>query len=108
MQKAMTLTETVAAEDSGTFRRIAWRVLPILFMSYCVAFLDRVNVGFTQLQMGEAIGKPFGVTHEPGRARVLAHANENALAGRPGTGDGIGLHVGEQLLVDPLGRASQG
>ena len=56
MQNAMTLTETAAAEDSGMFRKIAWRVLPLLFMSYCVAFLDRVNVGFTQLQMGEAVG----------------------------------------------------
>lgn len=44
------------AEEGRLFRKIAWRVLPILFVSYCVAFLDRVNVGFAQLQMEKALG----------------------------------------------------
>lgn len=37
-------------------RRVRWHILPILFISYCVSWLDRVNVGFTQLQMGHSIG----------------------------------------------------
>ncbi len=32
--------------------KAAWRVLPLLFACYVVAYLDRVNVGFAQLQMG--------------------------------------------------------
>src|SRR5262249_10256558 len=36
---------------SETIRRIAWRLLPFLMVSYFVSFLDRVNVGFAGLQM---------------------------------------------------------
>ena len=35
----------------ATFGRIARRLLPLLFLSYIVAYLDRVNVGFAKLQM---------------------------------------------------------
>ncbi len=38
------------------FWRVRWRIMPVLFVCYCVAWLDRVNVGFTQLRMGEALG----------------------------------------------------
>ncbi|MDP3737248.1 MAG: MFS transporter [Hyphomonadaceae bacterium] len=37
--------------EAATFRKIAWRVIPLLFVGYIVAFLDRVNVGFAKLQM---------------------------------------------------------
>ncbi|HEY2000451.1 MFS transporter [Paraburkholderia sp.] len=33
------------------FRRVAWRFMPLLFVGYVVAYLDRVNVGFAKLQM---------------------------------------------------------
>src|SRR6267378_1979155 len=32
-------------------RRIAWRLLPFLFILYFIAYLDRVNVGFAGLEM---------------------------------------------------------
>ena len=35
----------------ATFRRAAWRFMPLLFVCYVVAYLDRVNVGFAKLQM---------------------------------------------------------
>ncbi|MDC6134720.1 MFS transporter, partial [Burkholderia gladioli] len=35
----------------ATFRRAAWRFMPLLFICYVVAYLDRVNVGFAKLQM---------------------------------------------------------
>jgi MFS family permease len=41
----------VAPDEGATFRKIAWRVVPLLFLGYIVAFLDRVNVGFAKLQM---------------------------------------------------------
>ena len=48
-------TNTLAASDPGfearTYRRVTWRLLPVLFVCYVVAYLDRVNVGFAKLQM---------------------------------------------------------
>jgi MFS family permease len=38
------------AEDA-LFRKITWRLMPLLFTSYLFAFLDRINVGYAQLQM---------------------------------------------------------
>jgi D-galactonate transporter len=35
----------------ATFSRAAWRFMPLLFVCYIVAYLDRVNVGFAKLQM---------------------------------------------------------
>jgi MFS family permease len=37
--------------EEATFRKVAWRLIPFLFLCYIVAFLDRVNVGFAKLQM---------------------------------------------------------
>lgn len=37
--------------ESQTIRRITWRLLPFLMLSYFVSFLDRVNVGFAGLEM---------------------------------------------------------
>ncbi len=53
MSQADTLP-LVAASDAGDdalYRRIAWRIMPILFLGYIIAYLDRVNVGFAKLQM---------------------------------------------------------
>jgi D-galactonate transporter len=33
------------------YRRIAWRLMPILFAGYIIAYIDRVNVSFAKLQM---------------------------------------------------------
>jgi ACS family tartrate transporter-like MFS transporter len=37
-------------------RRIAWRLLPFLFILYFIAYLDRVNVGFAGLEMTHNLG----------------------------------------------------
>src|SRR5215510_12392126 len=34
-------------------RKVAWRILPVVFLLYIVAYLDRANVGFAMLRMGE-------------------------------------------------------
>ena len=39
------------AFEKATFSKVAWRLIPFLFLCYIVAFLDRVNVGFAKLQM---------------------------------------------------------
>ena len=37
--------------EASVFGKLTWRVLPILFICYFVAYLDRVNVSFAKLQM---------------------------------------------------------
>lgn len=44
-----------SAAEAG-FAIAARRLLPLLFVSYIVAFLDRVNIGFAKLQMASALG----------------------------------------------------
>ena len=39
------------AFDERTYAKVTWRLLPLLFLCYIVAYLDRVNVGFAKLQM---------------------------------------------------------
>ncbi|EGC98315.1 major facilitator superfamily protein, partial [Burkholderia sp. TJI49] len=43
-------------DDALLFRRIAWRIVPFLFLCYVVSFLDRINIGFAQLQMKHDLG----------------------------------------------------
>ena len=56
----------------------------------------------------QPVSHALGVAHEARGARILAHADEKALARGPRTRDGARLHLGEQLLVDALRGAPQG
>ncbi|WP_420212472.1 MFS transporter [Burkholderia aenigmatica] len=47
---------SVASDDALLFRKIAWRIVPFLFLCYVVSFLDRINIGFAQLQMKHDLG----------------------------------------------------
>ena len=44
--------DTVA---DAVYRKVAWRLIPLLFVCYIAAYLDRVNVGFAKLQMQQAL-----------------------------------------------------
>lgn len=55
---------TIATYDAGSaagtmpeqdriLKKAAWRLLPLLFLLYVVAHIDRVNVGFAKLQMAQ-------------------------------------------------------
>ncbi len=44
------------ADADVTYRRIAWRIVPFLFLLYVIAFLDRVNVSYAKLQMSADLG----------------------------------------------------
>lgn len=37
--------------DDALYRKVLWRLIPILFISYVLSYLDRINVGFAKLQM---------------------------------------------------------
>jgi len=44
------------AFEDATYRKVAWRLMPLLLICYIVAYLDRVNVGFAKLQMMSDLG----------------------------------------------------
>jgi D-galactonate transporter len=37
--------------EDAVFRKISWRVMPLVLIAYIFAFLDRINIGYAQLQM---------------------------------------------------------
>ena len=45
-----------APPAEAVYRRIGWRIIPFLILCYFVAYLDRVNIGFAQLQMKGDLG----------------------------------------------------
>jgi sugar phosphate permease len=38
-------------DESSTYAKLTWRLLPFLFICYLCAYLDRINVAFAKLQM---------------------------------------------------------
>lgn len=46
---------TVGTTDDLLFRKISWRLLPVLCLCYVFNYLDRTNVGYAQLQMKEQL-----------------------------------------------------
>jgi sugar phosphate permease len=42
-------------EDEALFSKVSWHLLPLLTVCYLVAFLDRINIGFAQLQMKQSL-----------------------------------------------------
>jgi len=45
-----------AAQSNKVLSKVALRILPLLFTGYLLAFLDRINVGYAQLQMKSDLG----------------------------------------------------
>ena len=52
----LTRGEADTHSDAKLYRKVAWRLIPLLFICYVVAYLDRINVGFAKLQMQDALG----------------------------------------------------
>ena len=58
-----TTTSVTGAPRSGAapfdadavYRKVSWRIMPLLLISYAVAYIDRINVGYAQLQMKETL-----------------------------------------------------
>jgi MFS family permease len=46
----------MADSDSALYRKVSLRIIPFLFVCYVVSFLDRINIGFAQLQMRQDLG----------------------------------------------------
>ncbi len=51
--------EAVPAADSAfednTYRKVTWKIVPILIICYVAAYFDRVNISFAKLQMQSAL-----------------------------------------------------
>src|SRR5437762_13520095 len=39
----------------AVFSKIDWRLIPLLLIAYMVAYLDRINIGYAQLQMKQTL-----------------------------------------------------
>ena len=61
----MQRSTTAIAEDksparldaaSAVYAKVTWRIVPLLFLCYILAYLDRINIGFAQLQMKTDLG----------------------------------------------------
>lgn len=58
----MSAIPSPTAVDAQLLRRkVAWRILPLVVILYIVSYLDRANVAFAKLRMGEALGFSDGV-----------------------------------------------
>src|SRR3954465_1726279 len=44
------------SQEDAVYAKIIWRIIPIILAAYILAFLDRINVGYTQLQMKQDLG----------------------------------------------------
>lgn len=42
--------------DDKLFRKIYWRILPLVMIGFFLSYLDRVNVGFAKLEMSSDLG----------------------------------------------------
>jgi len=52
----MTLTSGLPAVGVQARRRVAYRLLPFVFLLYVVNYIDRVNVSFANLRMSADLG----------------------------------------------------
>src|ERR1700687_854585 len=43
-------------EEKALVRKMAWRVLPFLLLTYLICIIDRLNVGFAALTMNTELG----------------------------------------------------
>jgi D-galactonate transporter len=48
--------QTATTDTNSVYRKIAWRLVPLLVLGYIVAYLDRSNIGFAKLQMSHDLG----------------------------------------------------
>ena len=42
-------------QDKAVYAKVGWRLMPLLLVCYMVAYLDRINIGYAQLQMKQSL-----------------------------------------------------
>jgi len=53
---ASTSPQPASPELDALYRKVSARIVPFLFVAFVIAFLDRINIGFAQLQMKSDLG----------------------------------------------------
>jgi D-galactonate transporter len=48
---ARPLDDAHDARRDAMYRKITWRLIPLLFLAYVISYIDRINVGYAKLQM---------------------------------------------------------
>ncbi len=48
-------TATPAGHADQVFTKVSWRIMPLLLVCYLIAYLDRINIGYAQLQMKQTL-----------------------------------------------------
>lgn len=43
-------------QSKRLYSRITWRLIPLMFICYIIAYVDRINIGFAKLQLQEVFG----------------------------------------------------
>ena len=41
--------------DEQLYSKVSWRIVPLLLIAYMIAYLDRINIGYAQLQMKQTL-----------------------------------------------------
>lgn len=49
-------TSTHSGEPDKVFRKIVWRIMPVLFLIFVLSYMDRVNIGYAKLQFAHELG----------------------------------------------------
>ena len=63
-----------AAARARLFRRVSWRILPLVGLAYLAALVDRLNIGFAALQMNTDLGFSAAVYGVGASALFLTYA----------------------------------
>ncbi len=50
------MSSTLAATTDATYRKIAWRIMPLILLCYVANYIDRTNVGIAQIQLKADLG----------------------------------------------------
>jgi ACS family tartrate transporter-like MFS transporter len=48
--------ELTPSQEQRLLARVTWRLVPLLFVCYIIAYIDRINVGFAKLHLRDALG----------------------------------------------------
>src|SRR3954462_11794502 len=44
-----------SAQERALLAKVHWRLIPLLFFCYIIAYIDRINVGFAKLHLQEVL-----------------------------------------------------
>ena len=79
------------AFEEATYRKVSWRLVPLLLLCYVVAYLDRVNVGFAKLQMASDLNLSDTVYGPaPGSSSVISSSRCRATSSCTGSARACG------------------